>query len=75
MTELQAIRERRKLTAAQVAVKAEISERQLLNLEHPDYAGCARMNTRLAVAAALGVRWTTIFDYYGRPKPARVRAR
>ena len=73
MTELQAIRERRRLSEVDVASKANLSVQQIRNFEDPDYAGAARMNTRLAVAKALGVRWTTVFDFYGRPKARRAR--
>ena len=75
MTELQAIRERRRLSEVEVAAKSNLSPQQIRNFENPNYAGAARMNTRLALASALGIRWTTIFDFYGRPKPAKVRAR
>lgn len=65
-TRLQAIRERRNLSRAQLAVKANVSERMIVNYESATYARPARVNTMKAVAEALGVKMATIFDRTGR---------
>lgn len=68
-TRLQAIRERRNLSRAQLAVKANVSERMIVNYESPaTYARPARVNTMKAVAEALGVKMATIFDRTGRAR-------
>lgn len=71
MTQLETIRKRRGLSRLQLATRANVSDRQIQNFEDPDYAGAARVNTMKAIAEALGVRYTTLFDQFGRAKEAK----
>lgn len=71
MTQLEAIRKRRGLSRLQLASKANVSDRQIQYFEDPDYAGFARINTMKAIAEALDVRWTTLFDSDGRAKEVK----
>lgn len=71
MTKLQEIRQRRGLTTVELAAKANVSHQQIRNYESPRYGGAARINTMKAIAEALGVRYTTLFDQFGRAKEAK----
>lgn len=70
MTQLEAIRNRRGLSRLELARRANVSDRQIQNFEDASYPGAARVNTMKAIAEALGVKRTTIFDSYGRAKEA-----
>jgi transcriptional regulator with XRE-family HTH domain len=71
-TALEAIRTRRKLSRAHLAAKANVSAQQIRLYESPRiYGGAARVNTMKAIAEALGVKVSTLFDSEGRAKDAK----